>query len=109
MPSGRTHAALTRAILKTTDGRVVQQLMDRTASEHGPSHRHDSAHSLPDLAIQLALRGKLTPDNMAAGVLHLAQDKFFDAAGRIAPAGTPRRVAKLIMEDAIQRTFRRKR
>jgi hypothetical protein len=106
MPSGRTHAAITRRILGSTDGRLVQQLMDRTAKAHGPSHRRDHEHSLEGVAVELMKRGQLTPQNMTAAVLHQLTDRAFDEMGRALPAGTPRRIGKLLMEDAIVNALR---
>lgn len=108
MPSGDTHAAVTKAILRTTDGRLVQKIMDSTAGEHGPSHRHDHVHSLEGVAMELAKRGQLTGENMAAAMLHQMTDEAFTRFGRTLPAGTPRRVGKLLLEDLTRQVLRRR-
>lgn len=77
-PSGDLHAALTKRVLGS-EHRDVQKLLDRTARTHGPSHRKDREHSLSDLSRQLALQGRLTPDRLAAGALHIAQDRAWSA------------------------------
>ena len=99
MPSRRLHAARTRLLLGE-DYTDVQQLLDRTAHTHGPSHRADVEHSIPDLMKQLVLQGKLTPQRIAAGMLHQADDRMWtDLWSRIPIRGPPRRLLKTFAEE----------
>jgi hypothetical protein len=88
-------------MLRTTDGRVVQKLLDRTARTRGPAHRHDVEHPMAGLTRDLILRGQLTAENLSAGGLHLAVDEMFDRMGRLAQPGIRRQILKLLLADAL--------
>ncbi len=95
-------------------GEDVQSLLDRTAKEHGPSHRGDHEHTLDDLTVQLAMRGKLTPENMAAGALHLAADEAWSSMWASIPMRSEvkeplKRMASSFMVAAMTPRRRRRR
>ena len=102
MPSGDVHAAITRKLLGSTDGRDVQRLMDSTAKIHGPSHRHDDVHSLNGVMAELAQRGQLTPENILAAQLHIGTDRAFDEIHKRIPLrGAQKQAVKLLISDGI--------
>jgi len=114
MPSGRLHAVLTERVLGSTDGREVQKILDSTARAHGPSHRQDHVHSLPGVAAELALRGQLTLENMAAASLHLMADDAWSRMWSSVPMPSRfkqpmKAYAEELLADSLQPTRRRRR
>jgi hypothetical protein len=91
-------------------GREVQQLMDSTASAHGGRHREDSIHSLSGAALELAKRGKLTPERVVAASAHLVQDRMGDALNAMIPVRGPmRQPTKQLVEAALVEALRASR
>ena len=99
MPNRRYHLALTRYLYGDAHPEV-QQLLDRTAHTHGPSHRNDPEHTIQDLTQQLFLRGLLTPEKITAGALHIAVDRASTAMWKKVPL--PSRVKQPIKEATEQ-------
>jgi hypothetical protein len=108
MPSGRTHRIVSLAVLGE-DGREVHKVMDSTASTRGPSHRADHVHSIDGALLNLAMRGRIAPKSPLHAALHQITDEAFDSMGRALPPGTPRRIGKLLMEEALQQAFRKRK
>ena len=79
MPSRRLHRAVAGRIPGVDSSGAVDRILDSTAATHGPSHRQDHVHTIPGVAVELARRGELTSEKMAAAVTHLALDRAWSA------------------------------
>jgi hypothetical protein len=108
VPSRATHRALTALAMDGYDGDPAHAAIDSTARAHGPSHRHDEVHSLPGVALELAKRGQLSPQNLLAAQHHLVQDAAVDGMLKATGLRGPSRAfVKDLLEKAIVRGARR--
>lgn len=107
MPNRALHRELTRLVVGIT-GDDAHDVLDSTAKIHGSHHRSDPVHSLGGAAVELAKKGKLTPENLQAVALHLASDEAFSRIYKTLPK-TAREGTKLIIEDSLVRMLKRRR
>jgi hypothetical protein len=115
VPNRRYHLALTHYLLGN-ECAEVQQLLDRTAHVHGPSHRNDPEHTIEDLRRQLFLRGHLTYKNVMAGKIHIVVDRESTDRWKQSPLPSPvkrswkdltENVMAIYLEDAARRKYGR--
>ncbi|MFZ0698861.1 MAG: hypothetical protein WAN74_01525 [Thermoplasmata archaeon] len=112
MPRRKLHQAITERVLGVP-GTDVHKLLDSTARVHGPRHRLDLEHSIPGVTIELARRGRLTPQDLQVAQLHILTDQAMSALyRRVLPKGAMRQPAQEVLEAflvmAIQSKKRRR-
>lgn len=110
MPSRRLHRSTAALLLGSDDGGEVDRILDSTVAIHGPRHREDRIHSLPGVAVDLALRGQLTPDRIARAGIHIALDEAWSRTWQQArvPSGL-KKPMKDLAEEILARSFDRRR